>query len=423
MKLTKHFLGLLTLLFLGIGSTKAQDSTSILFIGNSYTYFNNMPSIVADIAASFGNHVDYASQTPGGMTFAGHAGNSNTYSAMNSTDWDYVVLQAQSQEPSFPYGQVNKQTLPFAMQLADSAQAISTCSQAMFFMTWGRENGDPQWDSINTFDKMNARLRLAYLRFADSSNASVAPVGVAWKYVRDNHPEINLYTGDGSHPSYAGSYLAACTFYASVFHSSPVGTSFNGNLSANEALLLQQAASLSVLDSMETWSLQHHDSLASIDFSYQIDPMNMSVSFNEDIDYIDSILWDFGDGSTSQEPNPSHTYMEPGTYLVQLIGYSACSGDTALQNILIENPVSGIQSLWEELNYSIRKTTNTEIILETETSVSLTNLRILDAMGRKLRVNIMNATTNSIRFKVNQKGPVLMYFETNGNPEVIRFFN
>ena len=101
---------------------------------------------------------------------------------------------------------------------------------------------------------------------------------------------------------------------------------------------------------METWSLQHHDSLASVGFSYQIDPMNMSVSFNEDIDYIDSILWDFGDGSTSQEPNPSHTYMEPGTYLVQLIGYSACSGDTVLQNILIENPVICIKKLSEELN-------------------------------------------------------------------------
>ena len=423
MKLTIQTLGLLAFLFLSIGSTKAQDSTSILFIGNSYTYFNNMPSIVADIAASFGNHVDVASQTPGGMTFAGHAGNSNTYSAMNSSNWDYVVLQAQSQEPSFPYGQVNNQTLPFAMQLADSAQAISTCSQAMFFMTWGRENGDPQWDSINTFDKMNARLRLAYLRFADSSNASVSPVGVAWKYVRDNHPEINLYSGDGSHPSYSGSYLAACTFYAAVFHSSPVGTSFNGSLSANEALLLQQAASLCVLDSMEIWHLQHHDSLAVVDFSYQIDPMNMNVSFNENIDYVDSILWDFGDGNTSQESNPTHTYNASGNYLVQLIGYSACSGDSILQNVLIENPVSGIQSFSEELNYSIRKTTNTEIILETETSVSLTNLRILDAMGRKLRVNIMNATTNSIRFKVNQKGPVLMYFETNGNPEVIRFFN
>ena len=39
----------------------------------------------------------------------------------------------------------------------------------MFFMTWGRENGDPQWDSISTFNKMNLRLRNAYLRFADSS--------------------------------------------------------------------------------------------------------------------------------------------------------------------------------------------------------------------------------------------------------------
>ncbi len=134
-----------------------------------------------------------------------------------------------------------------------------------------------------------------------------------------------------------GSYLAACTFYASVFHSSPVGTSFNGNLSANEALLLQQAASLSVLDSMETWSLQHHDSLASIDFSYQIDPMNMSVSFNEDIDYIDSILWDFGDGSTSQDLTLLILIWSHGTIWFSSLVTAHVQGDTVLQNILIEN--------------------------------------------------------------------------------------
>ena len=423
MKLTIQTLGLLAFLFLSIGSTKAQDSTSILFIGNSYTYFNNMPSIVADIAASFGNHVDVASQTPGGMTFAGHAGNSNTYSAMNSSNWDYVVLQAQSQEPSFPYGQVNNQTLPFAMQLADSAQAISTCSQAMFFMTWGRENGDPQWDSINTFDKMNARLRLAYLRFADSSNASVSPVGVAWKYVRDNHPEINLYSGDGSHPSYSGSYLAACTFYAAVFHSSPVGTSFNGSLSANEALLLQQAASLCVLDSMEIWHLQHHDSLAFVDFSYQIDPMNMNVSFNENIDYVDSILWDFGDGNTSQESNPTHTYNASGNYLVQLIGYSACSGDSILQNVLIENPVSGIQSFSEELNYSIHKISNNQFLLNAKAPNSIKNIRAVDIIGSALKINTITSTNHSIHFEVNKKGPILIYFKMNNKPQFIRVFN
>jgi len=417
------FLRLFLILLTSISSVNAQDSTSALFIGNSYTYFNNMPNIVAEIAASFGNHLDYAAQTPGGMTFAGHAGSANTYNAMNSTDWNYVVLQAQSQEPSFPFGQVNSQTLPYAMQLADSAQAISTCSQAMFFMTWGRENGDPQWDSINTFDKMNSRLRLAYLRFADSSNASVSPVGVAWKYVRDNYPNIMLYSGDGSHPSYAGSYLAACTFYASIFHSSPFGSSFYGNLSETDAFLLQQAASQCVLDSTQTWHLQHHDSIATVGFSYQIDAINLAVNFNENIDFIDSILWDFGDGNTSSESNPTHSYNEPGTYQVQLIGFSACSGDTMSQEILIENPTSGTQTIAGALNYSIRKTSNTELMLEAEETVSLSNLSVLDIVGRRLGVNIIQSTTNSIRFNVNQKGPVLIYFELNGDPKFVRIYN
>ena len=65
---------------------------------------------------------------------------------------------------------------------------------------------------------MNARLRDAYLRIADSSLASVSPVGAAWRYIRDTQPSIQLYVGDGSHPSVAGTYLAASVFYVSLFH-------------------------------------------------------------------------------------------------------------------------------------------------------------------------------------------------------------
>ena len=158
--------------------------------------------------------------TPGGQTFQNHAANPINYQKMAAQNWDYIILQGQSQEPSFPFDQVNSQSLPYAVQLADSAKAIQPCSQVNFFMTWGRQNGDPQWDSINTFDKMNTRLRDAYLRIADSANAAVSPVGVAWKYVRDNYPVINLYQQDGSHPSLTGSYLAACVFYTSMFHKS-----------------------------------------------------------------------------------------------------------------------------------------------------------------------------------------------------------
>lgn len=421
--LMKKYIYLLSFLLLFAGKTTAQDSTSVLFIGNSYTYFNSMPEILAEIAASFGNHVQYSSQTPGGMTFSGHAGNTATYSAMNSENWDYVVLQAQSQEPSFPYGQVNTQTLPFAMQLADSAQAISTCSQAMFFMTWGRQNGDPQWDSINTFDKMNERLRLAYLRFADSSNASVSPVGVAWKYVRDNHPNINLYTGDGSHPSYAGSYLAACTFYASIFHSSPEGSTFNGSLSNADALLLQEAASLSVMDSIETWGLQHHDSLASVSFSYSIDTINLAISFNENIAYVDSILWNFGDGNTSFLSNPSHSYNDPGEYAVQLIGFSPCAGDTTTQTILIEIPFGGLEQIQGEANYTLERISENTYCLSTSNQNSIDQVEVQDLLGRSLKSALSALNKHTVHVEVSQRGQHLIRFNLNGEQHFMRIYH
>ncbi|MFN5032289.1 MAG: hypothetical protein ACK5FX_08725, partial [Flavobacteriia bacterium] len=185
-------LGLLMLLFIS-GSNYAQDSISVLFIGNSYTYVNDLPTVFKNLTQSLGDISTVDSKTNGGYTFQNHLSDAVTHTKIQSRQWDFVVLQGQSQEPSFPTDQVNAQTLPPAAALADSVYSNWYCSQAVYFMTWGRQNGDPQWDSISTFDGMNVRLRNAYMRIADSANASVSPVGVAWKYVRDNHPTINLY--------------------------------------------------------------------------------------------------------------------------------------------------------------------------------------------------------------------------------------
>jgi hypothetical protein len=135
----------------------AQDTLRALFIGNSYMGVNNLPSMVSDLSTSLGDVLIIDSNTPGGQTFQNHAANPINYQKMAAQNWDYIILQGQSQEPSFPYAQVNSQTLPYAVQLADSAKAIQPCSQVNYFITWGRQNGDPQWDSINTFDKMNTR--------------------------------------------------------------------------------------------------------------------------------------------------------------------------------------------------------------------------------------------------------------------------
>ena len=152
---------LLSIILFSAILSNAQDSISVLFVGNSYTYVNDLPAMTSNLAISLGDEITFDSKTNGGFTFANQLNDPLTHSKIQSKPWDYVVLQGQSQEPSFPTAQVNANTLPQAVQLADSVYDNRYCSQAMFFMTWGREVGDPQWDSINTFYKMNDRLRLA----------------------------------------------------------------------------------------------------------------------------------------------------------------------------------------------------------------------------------------------------------------------
>jgi PKD repeat protein len=315
----------------------SQDSISVLFIGNSYLSVNNLPQMVQEVTNSLGDNILIDSKMNGGFTFQSHAYDATTYDKIHSQPWKYVVLQGQSQEPSFPYDQVNQQSLPYAQQISDSVYASNGCSQVNYYMTWGRQVGDPQWDSINTFDKMNTRLRNAYLRIADSTNASVSPVGVAWKYVRDNYPAINLYAGDGSHPSLEGSYLAACTFYSSLFQKSCVGASFTAGLNPQTCAILQQVASSIVLDSIPTWKLVHPDSLFNASFVAGVN--DYDVLFSAISSAPGNFVWDFGDGSPfGFGQNPTHTYTQ-GTYTVTLFASGACGMDTVQQQITV-NTVS-----------------------------------------------------------------------------------
>jgi hypothetical protein len=264
------------------------------------------------------------------------AANPVNYQKMAAQEWDYIILQGQSQEPSFPYDQVNAQTLPYAVQLADSAKAIQPCIQVNYFMTWGRQNGDPQWDSINTFDKMNARLRDAYLRIADSAQAAVSPVGVAWKYVRDNYPTINLYQQDGSHPSVEGSYLAACVFYTSLFHKSAVGSSFNPGIDPNTTIILQNVASSIVFDSLDTWQLVHPDSTLQATVAYSSIPGASLLSFSATANQDANFTWYFPDMTIETGAIIGFEY-NLSTYQVMLIAEGLCDTDTVLIDVNISS--------------------------------------------------------------------------------------
>lgn len=394
----------------------AQDSVSVLFIGNSYTYVNNLPQMLEDLAASKGDIVFSSAQTAGGATFQYHAGNLATYNAIQAQPWDYVVLQAQSQEPSFPDSQVDTQTLPYAMQLADSIYANNFCSEVLYFLTWGRENGDPQWLPISTYDGMQARLRSAYLRFADSTQGSVSPVGAVWKYVRDNHPAIQLYSADESHPSVAGSYLAACTFYTSVFRKSPVGATYYSSLSAGDATILQQAVQTMMIDSLDVWNLRPIDqhTQAEFDFTVNGDQVEFDNLSTKATDYV----WNFQDGSTSNEVTPIHTYTANGSYDVQLIAISPCDSDTVSYTVEIN-----ALDLNEYITDSglIKKVTTDEGQFYIETSESIIDYQVLNMEGRVLIDQNLNGTTLTIDARNFPVGQYLLILKGESEAEVYRF--
>jgi len=235
------------------------QTKSILFVGNSYTHCNDgVDKMLVSLAASKGIEIYAESSAIGGYSLQRHCSNQQTLSKIKSKAWDYVVLQELSTNPCYPPEVVDTLTYPYAKILSDMVHDNNYCTQLMFYMTWGRKNGyisDTTYMPLTTFNGMQKRLAESYCEMAADNDGAVAPVGMAWKYVRDNYPEINLYTEDKSHPSPQGTYLAACVFYASIFKESPEGASYTYGLPQSEAAILQQAASVVVFRSMAEWRL------------------------------------------------------------------------------------------------------------------------------------------------------------------------
>jgi PKD repeat protein len=413
---------LLSIILVSAILSNAQDSISVLFVGNSYTYVNDLPAMTSNLAISLGDEITFDSKTNGGFTFANQLNDPLTHTKIQSKPWDYVVLQAQSQEPSFPYSQVNTNTLPQAVQLADSVYDNRYCSQAMFFMTWGREVGDPQWDSINTFYKMNDRLRLAYLRFVDSTESSVAPVGVAWRYIRDNHPTIQLYSGDGSHPSVAGTYLAACTFYASLFRKSPVGASYISTLDATTAGILQNAASLCVLDSLESWHLRSNEEVAIAGFASTTS--DLSVQFTNTSWRSTEYYWTFGDGATSSLINPQHTYAVDGNYTVTLIASNECGDDTIQQVVSVEVAALILNNL--DL-FKIAQLEKGLFLLSSPIHLSMNDIVLVDLLGNEISSKAIKVDSKIGEVQIDLRnfadGIYMIQFSSNGQQFQGKIYN
>lgn len=240
----------------------------MLFLGNSYTFVNDLDLVVAEVfEAAEEARPDTQRLASAGWTLHDHLvavqteGSDHALAFAAPHDW--VFLQDQSQIPGFPEGDPALEASRAAAVALDG-YAAATGAQTMFLMTWGRRDGDSANPSVYPdFSTMQARLADGYLAYValagkDGSPAWLAPIGLAWARVWQDQvdlgvdplaassPFVGLYSSDGSHPSPAGTYLAACVIYASLTGRSPLGIDPPEGLA--EAAYLQEVAARVVLE-------------------------------------------------------------------------------------------------------------------------------------------------------------------------------
>jgi len=214
----------------------------VLFIGNSYTSVNNLPGMVQALAkaAKEKRALEYVAVTPGGWTLQQHLLDPKTQAPTKIAqgNWDFVVIQEQSQLP-FMYPKVTLEHGTTLGELIKESKAMP-----LLYMTWAREHQPEHQETIAK----------TYTDLAKALSAPIVPVGLAWEAARKEKPALKLYAADKSHPSPAGTYLAACVFYSTIYDKSPVGlaatlTTINGGksrtlvaLSAEDAKYFQTIA-------------------------------------------------------------------------------------------------------------------------------------------------------------------------------------
>ena len=195
----------------------------ILFIGNSYTYYNDLPAIFEKLANENGKNVMTSSVTFGGARLHQFV-EDNEYAKMldellEKNQYDICILQEQSILPILNY------SLFLEGVKVLNAKMAYTSKHFTLYETWGRESGSETLEEYGwTNESMTELLAEAYEKAAKEIGAEVAHVGLNFYKIYKNHPEIKLYNEDKTHPSYKGSCLAALTLYKNIFGTVPEKT-------------------------------------------------------------------------------------------------------------------------------------------------------------------------------------------------------
>lgn len=199
------------------GVTPPKDTTKVLCIGNSFTYYLSCPQMLKEIAWKEGHYIDMAASLKGGWSMKDHMNFPTTDDEINRGGYDVVILQDQSQAVA-QIGSDKKQyadKLANLVAMADKVRATSEDCRVLIECTWayaGKKNGG--FSNVTEFYQ-NAGKGIKIV--AKATKADVSPIKDAFRMANIERPDILLFAEDGYHQSPYGSYLKSCVNYLVLF--------------------------------------------------------------------------------------------------------------------------------------------------------------------------------------------------------------
>ena len=410
---------LILLLFcLSIGTLVAQNTLSVLFIGNSYTSYNNLPQLVQSLSTSAGKTLNIDSSIPGGYLMSSHLNDATTFAKISQGNWDYVVLQEQSQIPTIEFYRDNDM-YPAMTDLKALIEQYNPCAKIITYMTWGRRYGGQQCDPSGTycspvfanFNQMQNSLTSAYLEISEQLNVQCAPVGVVWQNILNNSTHV-LHSGDNSHPNMDGSYVAACTIFSSIWKQGASGLSYTAGLSSTLAQYYQLISDNTLFNSTNDWNLNINKPTANFSESISGNTAtftNLSTSIANTLNY----SWNFGDGNTSSIANPSHTYTSSGTYTITLIASNCIFSHTITKTIQI-GALSINENAVGNFEFYPNPTTN-QITIKVDNQLLGSVYTIYDTVGKSVLNGKISSEINVIDLGNLSNGVYIIEVASEGN--------
>jgi PKD repeat protein len=410
---------LILLLFcLSIGTLVAQNTLSVLFIGNSYTSYNNLPQLVQSLSTSAGKTLNIDSSIPGGYLMSSHLNDATTFAKISQGNWDYVILQEQSQIPTIEFIRDNDM-YPAMTDLKALIEQYNPCAKIITYMTWGRRYGGQQCDPSGTycspvfanFNQMQNSLTSAYLEISEQLNVQCAPVGVVWQNILNNSTHV-LHSGDNSHPNMDGSYVAACTIFSSIWKQGASGLSYTAGLSSTLAQYYQLISDNTLFNSTNDWNLNINKPTANFSESISGNTAtftNLSTSIANTLNY----SWNFGDGITSSIANPSHTYTSSGTYTITLIASNCIFSHTITKTIQV-GALSINENAVGNFEFYPNPTTN-QITIKVDNQLLGSVYTIYDTIGKSVINGEISSELNVIDLGNLSNGVYIIEVASEGN--------